>query len=85
MISNNDTTTDETDSMGRALLALWSGARLSITTPTGNQFDVMKDCGEVVIIEDTGYTVAGEPASERLEKCLRAAGTEWSVDTDGEQ
>ncbi|WP_135306316.1 hypothetical protein [Haloarcula amylovorans] len=68
--------------MERALLALWAGARLSITTPTGKQFDAMKDDGEVLITEEPGYTIAGEQASDRLKRCLEAVGTEWSVCSD---
>jgi hypothetical protein len=69
--------------MDRALLALWTGSRLSITTPTGNQFDVMKEDGEVILIEKSGGTVTGEQASDRLKTVLRAVGTDWSVSTNG--
>jgi len=66
--------------MDKALLALWTGSRLSITTPTGKEFEALEEDGEIVIIEDdTGYTVSGEQASQRLKKCLMALGTEWDA------
>lgn len=76
--------TDLTD-VQEGLIAIRSGCRLEITTPTGKKLEVMRDCGETVIIDCTdSYVQYGEGARERLKKALRAVGTEWSVDTEGD-
>lgn len=83
--SEREVLTDLTD-VQKGLIAIRSGHRLDITTPTGKQLEAMKDCGETVIIDSTdSYVQHGEGAHERLKKALRAVGTEWSLHTENDQ
>ncbi|WP_302083535.1 hypothetical protein [Salinibaculum rarum] len=58
---------------------LQSGHTVEIITPTGKELDVYYELSEVVIVESTGSTHAGDAARERLKKTLRSKGTEWSL------
>jgi len=68
-------------SVSEALSTIQRGECISLTTPTGKEFEAELDMNECLVLrnQNTGYTQSGQQALKRLKTCLRATGTEWSA------